>query len=317
MSRPWLSVLVPVYNGSATLKITLDSVVEQADGIEVILVDQGSQDQSVAIAESYSDKMDLQIVPAPDNKSWVQNTNLALSLAKAPRATLLHQDDLWRPGRAALLQEMFEQNPDAALWVHGSDYVDASGSVIGALAPSFGPRARNVERDEAVSRLLVQNTIAIPSAAFPVAAARELGGLDETLWYTADWQFWLGLAARGVTAWSSERMTAFRLHQGSLTISGSCDLDDFEAQLAAPLARNADVLPKDTRDRLLSIAEASKLLNVWLASVFHGKRRPFWPVLRAILGLGPRGLITFINDTRIVARLLPRFRLFSHKKCSE
>ena len=47
---PWLSVLMPVYNGGRYLRAALDSLVaQQAPGFEVIAVDDGSLDDSLAI----------------------------------------------------------------------------------------------------------------------------------------------------------------------------------------------------------------------------------------------------------------------------
>ena len=48
-----------------------------------------------------------------------------------------------------------------------------------------------------VERLLVQNFISMPAPLFSREAAIRVGGLDEDLWYTADWDFWLKLAAVG------------------------------------------------------------------------------------------------------------------------
>ena len=56
MSSPLVSVVVPVYNGEAFLRETLDSVFAQDyDPIEVIVVDDGSTDGSARIAQSYSE----------------------------------------------------------------------------------------------------------------------------------------------------------------------------------------------------------------------------------------------------------------------
>jgi len=309
LELPRLSVLVPVYNGAGTLGDCLSSVAEQSEGIEVVLVDQGSTDHSVSIAQAFASRMDLKIVSAPENKNWVQNTNLALGLARAPRATLLHQDDLWRPGRAALLQGMFKDVPDAALWLHAADYMDSANRVIGQHGPPLGARARQVTTGELLSCLMVQNTIALPAAAFSVLAAREVGGLDETLWYTADWDFWIALAGRGKTAWNPQRAVAFRLHPISQTISGSRNLEDFAAQLEAPLQRHADAFAGDIGTRVLSMARASNAVNIWMASAYHGNRRPAWPVLMKVVLLGPRVWLPFLRRTRIIQRIWPRLRL--------
>jgi hypothetical protein len=306
---PWLSVLMPVYNGARTLDATLASVVDQAEGIEFILVDQNSTDDSVSIATSFAGRIDLRIVPAPKNTNWVQNTNLALSLARAPRATLLHQDDTWRPGRAGLLRRMFGDYSDAALWLHAADYIDEAGRVIGRQAPPLGQKPRVVDASELLSVLMVQNTIAIPAAAFPVDAARAIGGLDERLWYTADWEFWLALAERGKTAWEPCRAAGFRLHSASLTLSGSADLASFAAQLEAPVARHVEALDRDAREAVLAMARASNAVNIWLAAGFHGAQRPLWPVVSALLALGPLSWLPFLHRSRILQRVQPRLKL--------
>ena len=308
-SAPWLSVLMPVYNGAKTLSETLQSLVGQADGVEVILIDQGSSDESANIARGFSEALDIQVIPAPQNENWVQNTNQALTLARAPRSTLLHQDDIWAPNRTAVLKKLFADYPEASLWVHGSNYIDALGECVGSLAPAFGDTAAKLSSEEALATLIVQNTIALPAAAFPTDLARDLGGLDETLWYTADWNLWLGLASKGSIGWSPERAASFRLHSGSLTISGSKDLDDFATQLAIPVERYRSALPKSEELRAIRKAELSNTLNVWLASVFNGARRPVLPVVSGFWRVGPLGWPRFFAESRIWSRTMPRLRL--------
>lgn len=306
---PWLSVLMPVYNGSQSLGETLQSLVGQADGIEIILIDQGSADDSAEIARGFSDVLNMQIISAPDNENWVQNTNQALAMARAQRCTLLHQDDIWAPNRSEVLKRLFAATPEASLWVHGADYIDALGARVGSLAPAFGAKACSLSSEDAMATLIVQNTIALPAAAFPTGLAKELGGLDESLWYTADWDLWLGLAAKGKVGWSPEHAASFRLHSGSLTISGSKDLDDFAAQLAAPVERYRSMLPKTEELRAVRKAELSNTINVWLASVFNGARRPLLPVIGGFWGVGPLNWPRFFAESRIWSRMMPRLRL--------
>ena len=54
MKQPWLSIIIPTYNGQKYLAATLDSVVVQGDNnIECIVIDDGSTDDTLAIAKSY------------------------------------------------------------------------------------------------------------------------------------------------------------------------------------------------------------------------------------------------------------------------
>lgn len=303
---PWLSVLMPIYNGAETLEECLNSLVLQAFGVEVIAVDQGSTDKSKSILESFSDMLGIRIIDAPENENWVQNTNLALREAKAPLATLLHQDDVWLPGRAKLLKEMSVQYPDAALWLHSAYYINSQSSKIGTFAPPFGKRPAIIPSQKALARLLVQNTVALPAAMFPTALARGLGGLDEELWYTCDWDFWIKLAASGPVAWSPVNATGFRIHGASQTIKGSRDLDDFRRQLAVPLDRHLPKLTAHNRKSTEKLASASNALNVWLAASYHRNKKPILPLLGQLFKLGPTLWWPFLRDSRIIQRVLPR-----------
>ena len=309
---PWLSVLLPIYNGAATLDETLASLTDQADGVEIIAVDQGSTDASADILLGHSSILDLRVIDAPGNTNWVQNTNLALSRANAPHATLLHQDDLWLPGRAALLKGMLAQHPDAPLWLHSAYYINDKGKRVGRFAPPFGRKPRLLSSRYALSRLLVQNTLALPAAMFSTQQARNLDGLDETLWYTADWDFWLKLSATGPVAWDPADGAAFRIHGAAQTLTGSRDLTDFEVQLTEPLARYATALPGSADVRRL--AHASNTLNVWLAAAYHGERRPLGPLLATLIRLGPRLWWPFLRDTRIMQRIWARMPQYRNRR---
>ena len=63
MSRPWLSVIMPTYNGASFLTNALNSILSQADDqIEVIAVDDGSTDATIPILKSFATKLSLRIV---------------------------------------------------------------------------------------------------------------------------------------------------------------------------------------------------------------------------------------------------------------
>ena len=82
-----------------------------------------------------------------------------------------------------------------------------------------------------VERLLVQNFISMPAPLFSREAALRVGGLDEDLWYTADWDFWLKLAATGKTIYvpGPFRPSAFILTRRQSQRSDQTD--DFRRQL--------------------------------------------------------------------------------------
>ena len=159
-----------------------------------------------------------------------------------------------------------------------------------------------------LQRLLVQNFIAIPAPVMRRADYLAAGGFDEALWYTADWDLYLRLGAAGPVRYHEEVLTAFRIHGGSLTVTGSGAAAGFEAQMRTVLDRHAARLTPEARGRVLPAANASIAVNLALAAALHGDRRHLARAARALAGLGPLGLHRYLRDSRLAERLVPRLR---------
>ncbi|SCY32889.1 hypothetical protein SAMN05192588_2291 [Nonlabens sp. Hel1_33_55] len=98
-----VSVIVPVYNSAATLKDTLDSILAQNyRPIEIIVVDDCSNDNSHAFAKAYSQQHHKQninfvIQRNEENMGAGYTRNKALGLSTGRYIAFLDADDLWRP----------------------------------------------------------------------------------------------------------------------------------------------------------------------------------------------------------------------------
>lgn len=314
MSNPELSVVMPIYNGADTLTSTLQSLENQGDAvIEVLAVDQGSTDGSRQILEEFSKRLPITIIDAPGSTNWMMNTNIGLKAASAPYVTMLHQDDMWLPGRVDALLGLAGKYPQAELWLHPAWFMDSDNELVGSFGPAFGNRERLIKSDNALRALIVQNSVALPAAMFRRDAALRLGGLSEDLWYTADWDFWLKLASQGPLAWMPRKLAAFRIHENSQTVKGSRDMQDFEQQLSIPLNRHVGTLPKADVARIRALAEASNGLNMYMAARYHKLPVSIWPFLGKFLRLGPIGWAGFLKNTRIIPRVRPRLRLLRNR----
>jgi glycosyltransferase involved in cell wall biosynthesis len=96
MSSPLVSVIVPVYNGERYLASALQSVFEQDYWpFEVIVVDDGSNDGSAAIAKSYPKVRYLR----QSNQGVAVARNNGIEASDGELIALLDQDDLWVPNK--------------------------------------------------------------------------------------------------------------------------------------------------------------------------------------------------------------------------
>jgi glycosyltransferase involved in cell wall biosynthesis len=89
---PLFSIIIPTYNSESSLKITLDSILEQTFGdFEIVIVDGNSKDTTVLIAESYHDSR-IKISSEPD-KGVYDAMNKGVEKAKGEWILFLGSDD--------------------------------------------------------------------------------------------------------------------------------------------------------------------------------------------------------------------------------
>jgi hypothetical protein len=309
LGRPWLSVVMPTYNGRDHLPRALASIAAQGDeNIEVLAVDDGSTDETLAILEAFARQLPLSIVRRPHAGNWAANTNHGLNLARGDWVCFLHQDDSWLAGRLAALKNKVDQHPDATLFLHPSWYVDDRGRRLGLWSCPLP--AHRIPGSMFMERLLVQNFISMPAPLVSRKAALRTGGLDESLWYTADWDFWLKLAPAGDVVYLRRPLSTFGLHAKSQTISRSADLDGFRNQLNAVLDRHLPLCPapEPRRKSIERVARFSIDLNATLAGSLQRRRPNYSGLASELAHLGPRGWYCFFRDSRIVERVGARLR---------
>lgn len=107
---PLVSVLIPVYNGEKYLREALENVLNQTyKNIEVICVDDGSQDGSRAILESFGTRITLIVHDA--NRGIAQARNTALARARGEFVAFMDADDLWDSKKLELQVQAFADTP--------------------------------------------------------------------------------------------------------------------------------------------------------------------------------------------------------------
>lgn len=302
-SSPWLSVIIPTFNGATYIRESLESVYGQNDsGIECILIDDGSTDKTLAIARSFTNRLNLRIVEGAARGSWIAGTNDGLRIATAPFACFLHQDDYWLPGRSRHMKALIDAQPNCSLYLHPVEFRDHRGGYLGRWTCPL-PSDVSLEDRFVLPRLTVQCFTAINGPIFRTDLAIERGLLDPRLWYTADWDFWIRLARGQRTAYCPKVLAAFRVHSQSLTVQGSKQSSDFRWQLESVVERCLADRPEEDPD-VVSRAHLSVQFNIAIATAYSGEGyRPLLRALIALLRRGPYYWGRFFRDTRLHERV--------------
>jgi glycosyltransferase involved in cell wall biosynthesis len=306
-SAPWLSVIIPSYCGERWIDASMNSIAaEAAQGVEVLLIDGSPTAATRDIARRYADRVSLRVFERCDFTSWHTKTNFGIETAESTHICWLGVDDAWLPGRAAAVRSWIDAAPEAPLHLAPSAIIDQGGRRLGVWRC---PLAANRELPSALvmERLLVQNFVAAPAPVFRRDAWLDCGGLDENLWYTADWDMWLKLAALGPVYYHDQVTIGFRIHGGSLTVTGSRDAQDFAQQMRTVLNRHLGKIGGRAQD-IEPAARASIAVNAALASASAGDHSGLLRAAAQVLRLGPAGIRRYVRDSRIMDRVAPRMR---------
>jgi glycosyltransferase involved in cell wall biosynthesis len=101
IENPLITVILPVYNGSKYLKDAIDSVLNQTyPNIEILVINDGSTDDSQKIIDSYSNKLQAY---KQENQGVANARNFGISKANGEFISFLDQDDYYPLNRFSLL----------------------------------------------------------------------------------------------------------------------------------------------------------------------------------------------------------------------
>jgi glycosyltransferase involved in cell wall biosynthesis len=304
---PWLTVIMPSYCGEQWIDAALNSLaVEATEGVEVLVIDSSPSSLTRDIANRYSDRLNLRVLERCDLPTWQTKTNFGVQIARSSHVCWLGVDDLWFPGRAAAVQAWIRCDPDAALHLAPCAIIDKRGRRLGVWRCPLTAN-RELQSSYVTERLLVQNFVAAPAPVFRRDAWLACGGLDIDLWYTADWDIWLKLVARRSLYYHDQVTAGFRIHDGSLTVTGSRNTADFADQMRIVLDRHLVKFGGNSR-QLERTARASIVVNVALAAALGGELRGLWHAASSVARLGPVGAWRYLHDSRIMDRVAPRVR---------
>ena len=108
--NPKISVIVPVYNTGEILRDTLDSIINQSyKDFELILVDDGSKDESPLICDEYA-KQDSRVrVIHKKNGGICDARNTGISVAKGEYITFSDHDDLYMQDKLQVQIDLAEK----------------------------------------------------------------------------------------------------------------------------------------------------------------------------------------------------------------
>ena len=196
--------------------------------LEVIVVDEASSDDTLAVIASVGDPR-IRVIrhERPQGVSAARNRGTAES--RADWIAFLDDDDLWAPQKLAM--QLKAARETGASWVYVGHVNINMGCHVTGGAPPLAP--------DGLMEQLPRHNVVPGGCSGVIATKRALGSaglFDLRLQTLADWDLWIRLARGSSPACVSQPLVAYRLHGGQMSLDGS----RAEAEFRIVAERNAD-----------------------------------------------------------------------------
>ncbi len=215
-------ILLATRNGAPYLPAQLDSLLSQTyPHWQVLVHDDGSTDETVAVLKQYRDRHPGRFVLLEDGAvfgSASQNFGYLLSRAQTEYIMFCDQDDVWFPDKIEKTLRMIKETqmkyPDMPVLVHTD--LKVTDTALNVVDESFWHYGRLDPRQDSFNRLLMQNVITGCTVMINAALRKKALPIPEEA-IMHDW--WLGLVAArfGKIAYVAEPTMAYRQHGGNDT----------------------------------------------------------------------------------------------------
>lgn len=260
---PEVSVIIPAYNAGRFLGEALESVLRQTfQDFEVIVVDDGSTDNTAEVVARFADSRTLYIYHEKNRGlPAARNTGICASMGKY--VAFLDADDWYLPRKLEVQVSYLNEHPTTGLVASGWVETDAQGKMFRVVKP-WPNTTRSFSLKECV--------LGLPLVVHCVLVRREwletVGLFDESMRWVEDTDLWLRLLAAGCQfAWLPEIVCCRRFHAHNMSREVKRMHDGGIAVLNKLYARND--LPSEVRDQA-NLAYASIHVSAAARALGHG-----------------------------------------------
>ena len=239
-----VSIIIPAYNQARFLGQAIASALgqEQAE-VEVIVVDDGSTDDTPAVVASFADNPNLKSIRQP-NTGLPGARNRGLAEATGDYVCFLDSDDYYAPAKAARQARMLDENPALGFVYCDIITVDPSGQPLPDQF-SIGRLSRPLSGN--IFQSLMEGGYFPPHAVMiRRGILAELGGFDPALGGHADYELWLRVSGAGhPPCYQDEPLAFYRTHPDSMSKDGL----HMQETRVATFAKIARLHPDEVHDR--------------------------------------------------------------------
>ncbi|WP_129709813.1 glycosyltransferase family 2 protein [Priestia megaterium] len=212
---PLVSIITPSYNQGKFIQETIESVLTQDyPNIEYIVVDGASTDNTIDTLEKISkSESRLRFVSEPD-RGQGHAVNKGIEMANGKIIGWLNSDDTYFPGVIKKVVELFNLYPSYGV-VYGKGYhINEKSEIINSYP---------VKPYKNYQDFFDFNIICQPAAFFRKEVFQAVNGIDESLYFTLDYDLWIRISKRFPLKFTDDYLANSRLHPDAKTLAAALD----------------------------------------------------------------------------------------------
>ncbi len=210
--NPEVSVVIPAYNAARFIAMAIDSALAQSyKPSEIIVVDDGSQDNTQSIVEQYANKVKY---IHQTNAGPAAARNMGVREAKGEWIAFLDSDDYWNRDHLKLLLKHARDHPEAALIYCGKKWVDRDGKLIKDSFDQTKFPSGWIFKDLFKANYISSTSVVLVKRAIFI----KLGGFDEQLRIAEDYDLWIRISAFEQICGVPICSVNYRRHDSNLTL---------------------------------------------------------------------------------------------------
>lgn len=207
MKGPLITVYITNYNYGRFIAQAIESVLGQSiQDFELLIVDDGSTDNSKEIIDAYADKYDLEVI-YQQNKGLNITNNIALRAAKGKYIVRLDADDYFHPQALEKLSSRLEADPELGLVFPDYFFVNEEGEITEEF------KRHNFDEEVSLLDQAAHGACTMIRTEF----LRDLGGYNEIFSCQDGYELWVKFTAHYKVANVSEPLFYYRRHSSNLT----------------------------------------------------------------------------------------------------
>ncbi|WP_024461929.1 glycosyltransferase [Marinimicrobium sp. LS-A18] len=210
LDRPLVSVVIATYNMGCYLDQAIDSVLAQSwDNVEVIVVDDGSTDETATLMSRYKDDIRINYIQN-ENQGQPRAKNCGIRHACGDYIAFCDADDLWHPDKLSHQMPLFD-DPEVGVVYSEVSNIDEYNRRYEQPPPYVRYQG------SVTNQLLIRNFVPFGTAVIRRECVEKSGAFDEQFRMGIDWDLWLRYSLDWKFAYTPEKTYIYREWSGQMS----------------------------------------------------------------------------------------------------